>query len=111
MRISKTRSGSVTVISPRGPIQRGDLDDLQTLVQTSLGELQGRVVLDMSHVPYMDSEGLEMLLALGRERRQAGGSLKLAALSETCREILDLTDLLGEFETFDTPENAVRSFL
>ena len=49
--------------------------------------------------------------SFSEEQRSAGQTAKLAGLTDTCREILDLTDLLGEFEQFDTVENAVRSFL
>ena len=34
---------------------------------------------------------------------------KLAALSETCMEALQLTDVLPRLEVYDTVENALRS--
>ncbi len=46
--------------------------------------------------------------------RELGGRslpLKLADLTLACREILDLTEMSGEFEIFDDVESAVRSFL
>ncbi len=111
MKVRRSRNGSVEVIGPQGPIQRGDLDELQAALRTGLADRGGRLVLDVSRVPYMDSAALELLLELATDRRGAGGALKLAAITPTCREILDLTGLLGEFEVFETPEDAVRSFL
>jgi hypothetical protein len=36
--------------------------------------------------------------------------LKLAGLDETCRKILEVTRILGEFDTYDELNEAVKSF-
>lgn len=111
MKIERTRVGSVDVIAPLGAVSQSDADELAAAVDAALQSAAGRMVLDVSKVPYVDSKCLEMLLDLADRQRAAGQTVKLAGLTDTCREILDLTDLLGEFELFDSVDSAVRSFL
>jgi anti-sigma B factor antagonist len=42
--------------------------------------------------------------------RRQGGSLKLLGLTSRIRELLTITKLLTVFETFDSEQDAVRSF-
>lgn len=111
MVIRQDKFGTVTAVAPAGPITDEDGRQFAETVTQHLAAPNPRLVISMSDVPFMDSCGLEMLLEIIRELRGRGLPLKLAELTPTCREILDLTELLGEFEIYDTVEDAVRSFL
>ena len=85
--------------------------------QTFLGELQpllqsdrARIVLDCSKGRYVDSAGLEVLSRCVQEAMRRDGDLKLAAVSPASRVILELILADRLFETFETTEQAVRSF-
>jgi anti-sigma B factor antagonist len=69
-----------------------------------------RIVLDCSQVRSMESAGVEMLLRCLEEVLKRDGDLKLAALSPEAEVILELTRVARVFETFQTCEDAVRSF-
>lgn len=71
----------------------------------------GRVVLDLSTVPFVDSKGLEVLVELTEDLGQSGQSLRLCGVNKTVREVLDLTELTNAFEHFEDSNTAVRSFL
>ncbi|MGB9624805.1 MAG: STAS domain-containing protein, partial [Phycisphaerae bacterium] len=111
MKIERSRIGSVGVVTPQSSITQTEADELAAAIRLTRQSSGGRVVLDLGRVAYLDSRALETLLDFAEEQRSAGQTAKIAGLTDTCREILDLTDLLGEFEQFDTVENAVRSFL
>ncbi len=111
MKIDRTRVGSVGVVAPRGSVTHAEAEELVTAIAMTRQSSSGRVVLDLSSVPYVDSRTLEALLDFADQQRDAGQTAKLAAVTETLREILDLTELSREFELFDTVDNAVRSFL
>lgn len=111
MKIDRLKIGSVGVIAPHGAITQAEADELTAAIETARQPSAGRVVLDMSDVPFADSRGLETLLDFADRQRSAGQAAKMAGLGETCREIFDLTDLLGKFEMFDSVDCAVRSFL
>ena len=74
------------------------------------GAENSRVVIDMSGVPYFDSAGIQAVLALSTSDRAAPFRPKLAALTETCRDALDLTNVIARLDVFDTVENAARSY-
>jgi anti-sigma B factor antagonist len=70
----------------------------------------GRIVLNLAGVSYIDSGGLGTLVALYTTARNAGGSIKLANLTERVSDLLQVTKLLTVFEVFDSEKGALESF-
>jgi len=99
------------VIIPDGPLVDEDSEEFLSTLTKHLASANPRLVICMQDVPYLDSYGLEMLLDYANDLREHSQRLKLASVTSTCREIMDLTELMGEFEIFDDVEDAVRSFL
>ncbi|HET7205022.1 MAG TPA: STAS domain-containing protein [Terriglobales bacterium] len=81
-------------------------DTIKNLLATS-----NQIVLNLGGVNYIDSGGLGTLVALYTTARNAGGSIKLAALTQRVGDLLQVTKLLTVFEVFDTVEQAVGSFI
>jgi len=69
-----------------------------------------KVVLNLREVNHIDSGGLGTLVSLYTTARNAGGSVKLASLSQRVGDLLQITKLLTIFEVFDDEEAAARSF-
>lgn len=111
MKIDRQKVGSVGVVAPHGSVTQAEVEEFVSAVEMTRQSAAGRIVLDLSGVPYADSVALEALLDFADRQRSAGQSAKVAGLTDTLREILDVTDLFGEFEPFDSVETAVRSFL
>ncbi len=110
MKIDTTPQGMVIVVVPHGPLVADDLPDFTQAVESATQRHGGRVVIDLGDVPYLDSGGIETLLNIYTTQRWSTGGPKLAGLTETCREALDLTDVLPRLDVFDSVENALRSF-
>ncbi len=68
------------------------------------------IVLNLSHVSYIDSSGVGTLVGVYTSARSTGGEIKLAALSGRVRDVLAITKLGSIFETFPTVEEAAASF-
>jgi anti-anti-sigma factor len=102
--------GSVSVLVPHGPLAGEDVEHLRQSLSLAIDQKGGRIVLDMSDVPYLDSSGIEALLELCAGQRIGSARPRLAQLGETCREALDLTDVLPGLTVFDTVESAIRSY-
>ena len=109
MKIDVQLHGSVSVLVPHGPLVEGELDGFRQQVHEAIVQKSGRIVLDMSDVPYLDSGGIEALSELCAGQQAASARPRLAQLSDTAREALDLTDVLERLTVFDTVENAIRS--
>ena len=71
---------------------------------------QPRVVLDLQHVPLIDSAGLEALLDSRDECVRRAGTMHLATPNRLCRDILRVTGLDHQFSIFDDVISAVGSF-
>ncbi len=111
MDILEQSQGAVMVLKPQGPLVQADSEQFRNRFMEMLGRSLGRVVIDTSAIPFLDSAGLETLADLAEEMADGGQSLKLCGTTETVREILELTDLSLQFEHFDDLQTAVRSFL
>ena len=80
--------------------------ELQPLLESH----RPRIVLDCSHVHYIDGSGVEMLLQCLEEAMKRDGDLKLSAVSPESEVILEFLRVDRVFEVFLTSEDAVRSF-
>lgn len=110
MKVDTQLHGSVSVLIPHGALAGDETDDLRQALQAATDQKSGRVVLDLSDVPYLDSGGIEALLELCTGQQAASARPRLAQLGDTCREALDLTDVLLRLNVFDTVESAIRSY-
>lgn len=62
-------------------------------VQALLEEDKIRIILNLGRVDYIDSEGIGMLVGATILVRERGSRLKLCALDDTVRRILNTTNL------------------
>ena len=69
-----------------------------------------KLVLNLQELTHMDSGGLGTLVSIFTTARHAGGTIKLANLSQRVGDLLQLTKLVTIFEIFDNEEDAARSF-
>jgi anti-sigma B factor antagonist len=68
------------------------------------------IVLALGGVNYIDSGGLGTLVALYTTAYNAGGTIKLANLTQRIGDLLQVTKLLTVFEVYETEEKAAHSF-
>ena len=111
MKVDLQKHGSVKVVVPQDAITEAAVEDLQHALEAEAHEAAVRLVVDMTRVPYVDSAGIEFLLALAGDASAGALRARLAGLTETVREALSLTDMLKRFHIFDTVEAAVRSYV
>ncbi|MBN1513788.1 MAG: STAS domain-containing protein [Phycisphaerae bacterium] len=111
MEMQTQQRGAVIVVRPDGPLTVVEADSFKDRMAELMRENLGRVVVDASALPYVDSRGLESLAEVAQELAQSGKGLKVCAANETLRQVLDLTGLSTQFEHFEDANSAVRSFL
>ena len=111
MQISERQSGQVMILDLSGRVTLGDGD---TLLKDKLHSLlhQGKknVLLNLGKVNYVDSAGLGAIVSAYTTVTREGGSLKLANVTGKLQDLLSITKLLTVFETYDSEDEAVRSF-
>ncbi len=111
MEIEEHNYGAVAVLKPIGALTVTDADSLKNQMLDVRTKSLGRVVLDVTAIPFVDSHGLEILVEVAREMTRTGQTLKLAGLTEVLKDVLELTGLNSLFEYFEDVNAAVRSFL
>ncbi|MBU0641575.1 MAG: STAS domain-containing protein [Planctomycetes bacterium] len=111
MKVEIQRHGSVNVIAPRDALTESTTAELRQELQSELGQPGVRMVLNMAHVPYVDSAGIEYLLGLAGDASAGSLRPRLADLTDTVREALFLTSTLKRFYVFESVEDAVRSYV
>ena len=111
MQIEERAVGDVVILDLKGKITLGEGDELlKDKVNSLVNQGHKKIVLNLADVPYIDSAGLgEVVRAYTTVSRQ-GGALKLLGLTKRITDLLAITKLLTVFETFDSEDEAVRSF-
>jgi anti-anti-sigma factor len=111
MEIQQQAQGAVTVVKPVGPLVEADAELFKTCAMELVAKNLGRVVIDASAIPFVDSRGVEALADVTDELGHSGRALKLCSTNPTVRLVLDLTGWSDAFEYFDDLNSGVRSFL
>jgi anti-anti-sigma factor len=110
MKINTQNYNDVTVIELQGELDGDISEPLKDTVATATAAGRKRVVVDMSNVSGIDSQGLELLLWVRQSCRRSRTQLKLAGLDETIEKILEITGLQTEFDRHAELAEAVKSF-
>jgi anti-sigma B factor antagonist len=111
MQIQERSVGDVKVLDLKGKITLGEGDELlKDKVNSLVNQGHKKIVLNLADVPYIDSAGLGEVVRTYTTVSRQGGSLKLLNLTKRITDLLSITKLLTVFETFDSENDAVRSF-
>lgn len=111
MKISRREEGPITVIEPKGKITIGEGDVLlREEITKLLSEEKKQLVLDLGGISYMDSAGVGELVSVYTSVKNRGGELKLACLTKKIKDLLQITQLMTIFDTYETTQEAVSAF-
>ncbi|MGE0230103.1 MAG: STAS domain-containing protein [Dehalococcoidia bacterium] len=95
------------VLRLNGRLDLGCAVEVKTSILRAVEDGQPFVVVDLEHVPFIDSSGLGALIGGLRAARAAGGDLRIANAGPQARMILELTTLDRVLPTHDTIEAAL----
>jgi len=111
MQIEERVVGDVTILDLKGKITLGEGDEaLKDRVGNLANQGRRRILLNLADVPYIDSAGLGGVVSTYTTISRQGGQLKLVNLTKRITDLLSITKLLTVFETFDTEDEAIKSF-
>jgi anti-sigma B factor antagonist len=110
MKIPWQNYNDATVVELRGQVDGDSVEPLRSAITEIIAGQRAGIVLDMSGVDFLDSQGLELLLWVRDYCRQNRVPLRLAGLAENCVKILEITRLQEEFDCHAELAEAVKSF-
>jgi anti-sigma B factor antagonist len=112
LEIAERRAGAVTVLTLTGRLVADEADFLfKQHVDALVADGRVNIVADLRNVVSIDSGGVGTLVAKLLSARRAGGDLRLAAMGERTRRVLEITRLLSVFHVFESADAAVHSFV
>ncbi len=111
MKIDKRVRDGVTILEVEGKITIGKGDvALREAVLAALGEGAKKLLIELGRVSTVDSSGVGELVSAFTTVTNRGGKLKLVNLPPKVTDILQITQLITVFETFDSEDEAIASF-
>jgi anti-sigma B factor antagonist len=100
----------VSVISVKGYVDTTTSTDLEESLKRLLGNGRYDIVIDLGEVSYISSAGWGIFISEIKDIRENGGDLKLAAMIGDVYEVFELLEFQTILESYDTVEEAVKSF-
>lgn len=88
MHIDVSEVQGARVIRPHGRVDSGTSGVLEQAVKV---DGAGRMLLDLSDVPYMSSAGLRVVLVAAKAARSAGGSFAVFGMTESVRTVFQMS--------------------
>lgn len=111
MKISTKTEEDVTVIALEGRLTIGEGDvQLRHHIRDAVDNGAKKILLNLQGVKMMDSSGLGELIRCKATVNGAGATIKLLHVEDKVQEVLEMTRLIGVFETFSDEIDAVASF-
>lgn len=111
MKIKKTKMGLISYIEPEIPIAKEWVKEFKNALEDCFKDNEFKIVINFHSVPYIDSDGLDVLLDTLGEVRRRGGSIKISDPNPVCQDIFIAARLNALFEIYNNIDKAGRSFL
>ena len=111
MKIETRPEEGVMILDVIGKITIGEGDvALREAVKEALEAGARNILINLDGAGAIDSLGVAALIRIGAEARQGGAMFKLLHVEDKVPEILEMTRLIGVFETYDDEIEAIGSF-
>jgi anti-sigma B factor antagonist len=94
MELNPKRYADTVVLSPVGRIDHATAEAFKEALTGPLARCtagQDKLVLDFAGIEYISSAGLRVIMLAGKQAKNQGGTLVLAALSPVVAEIIEIS--------------------
>jgi anti-sigma B factor antagonist len=111
MDITVRHAGDVAIVDFNGRLAIGVSDTiLPRIIGEILNDGSKKILLNLSEMDYIDSNGLGELVQAYREAGRRGASLRLLKPQDRVAKTLRLTNLLPMFKVYESEEDAMGDF-
>ena len=111
MKLESSEKAGVKIVALEGKIMGSpDETSLTDVIYEFAEDGKTKVVLDLSGVTWMNSRALGMCIAGLTTLRNRGGDLRLCCVSKPVDSLIRKCHLHTVFRSFDSTEEAVKSF-
>ena len=111
MSIDSKESGNIHILGIKGNLMGGpETIAVHDRVKDLIQQDKKQIVIDLSKVKWMNSSGLGTMMGCLTSLKNANGELKLCGVTEKVKSLFMITKLITLFETYATPEEALKAF-
>ena len=111
MNIEVKEYNDITALSVRGNMMGGpETIAIHDKVKELIDQKKSKVIIDLSHVKWMNSSGLGTMMGCLTSLKNIDGDLKLCGVTEKVKSLFMITKLITLFETYDSQDEAVKAF-
>ncbi len=98
------------VVRPKGRLDAAGAPQLEQELKQRLAKGESRLIVDLTDISYISSNGLRVLLTALKNARKNGGALKLCCMNSRLAEIFEMVGFDQVFEIYNTRAEAERAF-
>lgn len=91
----------IDIIALSGRLVIADVPEVRQKLLATVEQGNGKLILDLAEVSFMDSSGLSVLVSAFKAARAKNGDVALLHLNPTVRSLIELTRLQQIFAIFD----------
>ena len=105
-----TTTKKVAILSLKGDIDIEDILALKGIISTFIEKEKFFFILDFSEAKHINVSGIEYLNERKERTRNLGGDIKIVGSNEYVRNLFIYAGYWGEFEFYETEEDAIKAF-
>jgi anti-sigma B factor antagonist len=91
----------IDIVALAGRLVMADVPQVRQRLLAVVEQGDGKLILDLAEVGFMDSSGLSVLVSVFKAARLKSGDVALLHLNPTVRSLIELTRLHQVFSIFD----------
>jgi anti-sigma B factor antagonist len=110
MEITEKKMDTCMVVGISGRLDTTNYSILEKKLMDMIANQQDRIIVECSHMDYVSSSGLRILLMALKKITQQKGKFVLCGLQENIREIFEISGFTNIFEIHPSQEDALKVF-
>jgi len=106
MNINVEQRDQSVILTPEGEVDLASSPELRQSLLSALNDKPGRLIVNLSKTPYMDSSGVATLVEAMQKAMRSQTKLVLCGMEEKVRSIFEIARLDAVFTIVDDAEAA-----
>jgi len=109
MEMTQSQKESLVILGLKGKLDASTSNSLEEKLLSLIEGGDKQLMVDFSHLDYISSAGLRVLLMTAKRLKNANGKIVLCALKENVREVFDLAGFSTIFSIYPSQQEACQA--
>ena len=106
--IKTEHDGSALILRLKGSLDLATSPTVRAALLDAASEGKHQIIVDLTHVEFIDSTGLGALIGGHRRALENGGSVSLVILEGPIERLLNITGLMRVFKVYSSVKSALE---